>query len=75
MAEPKKKSSRSRTARRRHQLKLAKVGYVYCEKCHEPKLLHHVCKNCGTYRGKKVIEFEEEEKVETSVTDSNLNKK
>jgi len=56
MAEPKKKLSKSRTRSRRHQIKLNAVGIVFCEKCHEPKLRHNVCANCGTYRGKQVIE-------------------
>ncbi|OIN89057.1 50S ribosomal protein L32 [Candidatus Berkelbacteria bacterium CG_4_9_14_0_2_um_filter_42_30] len=65
MAEPKKKSSRSRTARRRHQLRVKSFSHIFCEKCHEPKLPHHVCYNCGTYRGKKVIDFEQKGKEKT----------
>lgn len=63
MAEPKKKLSKSRTRRRRHQIKMAATGYVYCQKCHEAKLPHNVCKNCGTYGGKKVIDVEKKEEI------------
>ena len=67
MAEPKKKLSKSRTRSRRHQIKLNAVGIVYCETCHEPKLRHNVCTNCGTYRGKKVIELDS--KVEKEISE------
>jgi len=70
MAEPKKKSSQSRTARRRHQLKKARVGYIFCDKCYQPKLPHHVCKNCGTYRGKKVIDLEKKKNSLESETEN-----
>jgi len=60
MAEPKKKLSKTRTRSRRHQIKMNAVNISYCEKCHEPKLRHSICKNCGTYRGKKVVDSEPE---------------
>ncbi|PIU24601.1 50S ribosomal protein L32 [Candidatus Berkelbacteria bacterium CG08_land_8_20_14_0_20_39_8] len=56
MAEPKKKLSKSRTRSRRHQIKMNEVHIDFCNQCHEAKLRHNVCQNCGTYRGKKVIE-------------------
>lgn len=59
MAEPKKKLSKSRTRQRRHQIKLEKPAIVFCEKCHEPKIRHTVCKNCGTYKGIQVLDREE----------------
>lgn len=65
MAEPKKKLSKSRTRSRRHQIKLDAVGIVYCEQCHEPKLRHNVCMNCGTYHGKKIIDMDS--KVEKEI--------
>lgn len=70
MAEPKKKLSKSRTHRRRHQIKMNSVGYIYCEKCHEPKLRHNVCKNCGTYRGKKVLNVDKKEEAPAEESNS-----
>lgn len=67
MAEPKKKSSKSRTRQRRHQIKLSSSNYIYCEKCHEPKTRHQICYNCGTYRGKKVMETEKKPEVHEEV--------
>jgi large subunit ribosomal protein L32 len=55
MAEPKKKISKANTRSRRHQIRLKKPAIAYCEKCHQPKLRHLVCMNCGTYKGKSVL--------------------
>jgi large subunit ribosomal protein L32 len=30
-----------------------------CPQCHEPKLPHYTCLNCGTYKGNAVIAVEE----------------
>lgn len=47
--------TRSHTANRRshHALKSANLGI--CENCNAKKLPHRVCGNCGTYKGKKVL--------------------
>ncbi len=63
MAEPKKKLSKSRTRRRRHQIKIDVPNFIYCPKCHEAVLRHNVCKNCGEYRGKKVLTLSDEKPV------------
>jgi large subunit ribosomal protein L32 len=30
-----------------------------CDHCHEPKLPHHVCPNCGWYNGRQAIELKQ----------------
>ena len=55
MAAPKRKMSKSRRDKRRANWKLTVPGYVLCPQCHEPKLPHHVCMECGFYDGKEVI--------------------
>ena len=35
------------------------TGTAICPQCQEPVVPHHVCTNCGTYRGKTVIKTEE----------------
>ena len=47
--------TRAHTANRRshHALKGKKLSA--CEKCSTPKEMHRVCSNCGTYRGKAVV--------------------
>jgi len=62
MAVPKKKTSRSNTrSRRAHFFKAIKTPRSVCPNCGEAKLPHRVCLSCGFYKGKKVLEFEEEE--------------
>ncbi|MGI6114419.1 MAG: 50S ribosomal protein L32 [Mahellales bacterium] len=58
MAVPKRRTSKSRRDKRRANWKLAAPGIVECPQCHEPKLSHRVCKKCGYYDNKKVINVE-----------------
>lgn len=55
MAVPKKRLSKSRGRRRRAHWKLNLPGIVECPQCHETKLSHRICPNCGYYKGKEVI--------------------
>ncbi|PIS07572.1 50S ribosomal protein L32 [Candidatus Berkelbacteria bacterium CG10_big_fil_rev_8_21_14_0_10_43_13] len=56
MAEPKQRTNNSKQGMRRMHDKVIAPALAYCEKCHEPKEMHKVCYNCGTYNGKQVIE-------------------
>jgi large subunit ribosomal protein L32 len=60
MAVPKRRTSRSKRDKRRSHHALASPARSNCPQCGEPKLPHRVCANCGTYRGRTVIETEEE---------------
>jgi large subunit ribosomal protein L32 len=60
MAVPKRRTSRSKRDKRRAHDALAPPARSRCPQCKEPKLPHRVCPNCGTYRGREVIETEEE---------------
>lgn len=60
MPNPTKKHSRSRRDKRRTHKGLSFPNPSPCPQCHEPKLPHHVCPNCGTYRGREYIVKEEE---------------
>ena len=53
---PKRKHSRSRRNKRRAHDALTLNHLVVCEECGEYRLAHHVCPNCGKYRGETVIE-------------------
>lgn len=61
---PKKKTSKATTATRyatfqshaRKKLK-NRVNLVDCPDCGAKKLLHHVCKDCGKYKGRQVIDL------------------
>jgi large subunit ribosomal protein L32 len=57
MAVPKKRVSRSqRDQRRAHDALKPTHAIEGCPACGAPKLRHHVCPACGTYRGRKVVE-------------------
>mgnify|MGYP002737537093 FL=1 len=59
MAVPKRKTSKAKTASRRaSSYRLNKATAVECPNCHETKLPHRVCPNCGYYDGKQVVEVE-----------------
>jgi len=59
MALPKKKISKSRGRKRRTHQKAEVPNLSACPQCSEPKLPHHVCPNCGYYKGRPVVESEE----------------
>ncbi|MCX6812721.1 MAG: 50S ribosomal protein L32 [Candidatus Berkelbacteria bacterium] len=69
MAEPKKKNSKARTRKRRHQIKFAAKNLNYCEKCQAPKLGHQVCYNCGTYRGNQVISNKTKSEISSEISE------
>jgi large subunit ribosomal protein L32 len=54
-AVPKHRISKSRRNKRRthHAIKLKTL--VECPNCRAKKLPHHVCLECGTYRGVQVL--------------------
>ena len=56
MAVPKGKVSKARRNKRRANWKLTAPNMVECPQCHESMLAHRVCKNCGYYAGKAVVE-------------------
>lgn len=41
---------------RRQHLKLEHIQPASCPKCKSPVLPHTVCGNCGTYRGRQMID-------------------
>lgn len=54
-AVPKKRVSNARQGNRRahHKLKLPQLKV--CPQCRQWRQAHHVCPNCGTYRGRQVL--------------------
>ncbi len=56
MAVPKRRHSRARGRKRRTHWKLAAPTVADCNNCHQPKMAHHICPNCGYYKGDEVIE-------------------
>jgi large subunit ribosomal protein L32 len=59
MAVPKRKTSKSRKNMRRAHDTVTLPGITTCPQCHEPVLPHHVCRECGNYKGRTVLKIEE----------------
>lgn len=53
---PKKRLSNRRQGNRRahHKVKIPQI--TICPNCRQARLAHHACPNCGTYRGRQVID-------------------
>ncbi len=60
-AVPKSRIGPRRRRLRRTHYKLRPVALVRCQTCQEFHRPHHVCPNCGSFRGVEVIAVEEEE--------------
>ncbi|MHB1629515.1 MAG: 50S ribosomal protein L32 [Bacilli bacterium] len=56
MAVPQHRTSKTRKRLRRTHYKLSIPGMTECPQCHEQKLSHRVCPNCGTYKKRQVLE-------------------
>ncbi|RPI02159.1 MAG: 50S ribosomal protein L32 [Calditrichaeota bacterium] len=52
---PKRRHSRTRQATRRANWKTAVPTVVECSNCHQPKLPHRACPNCGYYKGRSIF--------------------
>ena len=56
MAVPKRKTPRVARTRGARQTALEMPSRSLCPQCGAAKLPHRVCGNCGTYRGRQVID-------------------
>ncbi len=52
---PKRKLSKGRRDRRRSHLALKPQNLSECPNCHNLYVPHHVCPNCGYYKGVEVV--------------------
>jgi large subunit ribosomal protein L32 len=60
MAVPKRKKSKSKRDKRRTHQKLTAPNLSTCPECGEAIRSHHACPSCGYYKGRKVVDTEEE---------------
>lgn len=56
MAVPKRRKTSSRRDQRRMHLFVTSPALTSCPKCKKPVKAHNVCKNCGYYKEKEVID-------------------
>ena len=54
---PKNKISRHRRGNRRQHTRLEAPTLVTCQTCGQLHMAHHVCKACGSYRGRQVLDM------------------
>jgi large subunit ribosomal protein L32 len=55
---PKRKYAKSRQGKRRSHLALKLPHIVDCPRCKSPRMAHHACPVCGTYRGREAMTLE-----------------
>jgi large subunit ribosomal protein L32 len=63
MPVPKKRHSRSRQGKRRANWNLVLPSLSKCPSCGAAVLPHQVCPECGSYRGRLVVEAGKEKKA------------
>jgi len=56
MAVPRHSHTRSKVGKTRMHKYIKRVVLSVCPKCKKPILPHLVCKNCGYYKGREVID-------------------
>ncbi|MDP6686278.1 MAG: 50S ribosomal protein L32 [Candidatus Omnitrophota bacterium] len=61
---PKRRHSSSRQGKRRGEHKIKVPSISVCPNCKAPKLPHRVCKACGFYKGRQVVQIKTKEKKE-----------
>ena len=56
MGVPKQRHTKSRRNKRRMHLYIKEQSLAKCPKCGQPVLPHTVCKGCGYYQGREMID-------------------
>jgi len=60
MAEPKKRMTSTRSGNRQSKDALKSNSLNICSNCKTRVAPHRVCKNCGFYKGEKIIKMKDE---------------
>lgn len=56
---PKRKTSKARRDKRRSNVwKLEAPALSFCSRCGEYKTIHRVCKNCGYYKNRNILNLQ-----------------
>jgi large subunit ribosomal protein L32 len=73
--EPKKRHSRARQGKRRAAIHLAVSKTIVCPNCQTAIVAHKVCRNCGFYKGKEVINKTKKDKKQKEEVSETKNEK
>lgn len=60
MAVPKQRTSKAKRDKRRSHDALVAPARSVCPQCNAPKQPHRICPTCGSYKGRTVIETDED---------------
>ncbi len=60
MAVPKRKTSKAKRDKRRAHDGLSAPAQSVCPQCGAPKAPHRLCATCGTYKGRTIVETDED---------------
>ena len=66
MGVPKRRVSRTRQLERRSHHALSLPSIEECPHCHQPKLSHHACPECGWYGGREAVKIRQRSTSEQS---------
>jgi large subunit ribosomal protein L32 len=59
MPNPKRRHSKARRGKRRAHDALRAPQTVLCPNCQEPRMQHRVCPKCGYYKGREIVQVEQ----------------
>ncbi len=63
MAVPKQRKTKSRRNQRRMHIHLDRPSLVVCPQCKDKKIMHTVCRECGYYKGREVVDVLKKKKI------------
>ncbi len=73
MAVPKKRHTKSRRNKRRANIFLRKPAFTACSKCGKEVAPHNICRNCGYYKGREVVDvFKKLDKKEKKLKEKEI---
>ncbi len=57
---PKRKYAKTRQRLRRQHIRQSRAQVTLCPECRSPRVAHHICHECGSYRGRRIFDLDEE---------------
>jgi large subunit ribosomal protein L32 len=66
MGVPKRRVSHARQGERRSHHALSVPQLEECPHCHQPKMPHHACANCGWYNGREAVHIKQKSKQDSA---------